>query len=83
MRGFLLATAAVLAITSLSHAAVGVQNHNIILNPDQTRAWVTNNNEGTVSVIDTATDNVINGGTARFMHLAPPLLRGFFSFADL
>ena len=38
---------------------VGVQNHNIILNADQTRAWVTNNNEGTVSVIDTATDKVI------------------------
>jgi len=38
---------------------VGVQNHNIILNPDQTRAWVTNTNDGTVSVIDTATDKVI------------------------
>src|SRR5262245_26761876 len=93
MKELLLATAAVLAITSASHATdtsafqgklyatawfggavsvvdvaarkmtvnvpVGVQNHNIILNPDQTRAWVTNNNEGTVSVIDTATDKVI------------------------
>jgi DNA-binding beta-propeller fold protein YncE len=80
MKELLLATAAVLAITSTSHATdtaafrgklyatawfggavsvvdvaarkmtvnvpVGVQNHNIILNPDQTRAWITNNNEG-------------------------------------
>ena len=38
---------------------VGIQNHNIFLSPDQTRAWVTNNNDGTVSVVDTATDKVI------------------------
>ena len=38
---------------------VGVQDHNVVLNPDQTRAWVTNNNDNTVSVIDTATDRVI------------------------
>ena len=42
-----------------ANVPVGVQNHNIILNPDQTRAWVTNNNEGTVSVLDAATDKVI------------------------
>jgi len=29
---------------------VGVQNHNVILNPDQTRAWVTHNNGDAVSV---------------------------------
>jgi YVTN family beta-propeller protein len=33
--------------------------NNVILNADQTRAWVTNNNEAPVSVIDTATDKVI------------------------
>ena len=51
---------------------VGVQDHNVILNPEQTRAWVTNNNDGTVSVIDTTTDRVIAtvpvgvGPTTRF-----------------
>jgi YVTN family beta-propeller protein len=42
-----------------TNVPVGIQNHNIILKPDQTRAWVTNNNEGTVSVVDTTTDKVI------------------------
>ncbi len=38
---------------------VGIQNHNVALKPNQTQAWVTNNNEGTVSVIDTAAGKVI------------------------
>lgn len=33
---------------------VGVQDHNVVLNPDQTQAWVTNNNDGTVSAFDQA-----------------------------
>lgn len=33
---------------------VGVQNHDVALNPNQTQAWATNNNEGTVSFIDAA-----------------------------
>jgi YVTN family beta-propeller protein len=39
---------------------VGVQDHNVFLSPDQSKAWVTNNNDGTVSVIDTSTDEVVD-----------------------
>ena len=35
---------------------VGVQNHNVFLAPDRKTAWVTNNNDGTVTVLDTATN---------------------------
>jgi DNA-binding beta-propeller fold protein YncE len=32
---------------------VGIHNHNVALRPDQKQAWVTNNNAGTLSIIDT------------------------------
>ena len=32
---------------------VGVQDHNMFLSPGQKVAWVTNNNDGTVSIIET------------------------------
>ena len=58
---------------------VGVQDHNVILNPDQTRAWVTNNNDNTVSVIDTATNRVIAtvpvGVGPRHSYFAPEIGR--------
>ena len=34
---------------------VGIQNHTVFLAPDRKTAWVTNNNDGTVTVLDTAT----------------------------
>ncbi|MGZ8096620.1 MAG: YncE family protein [Methylosarcina sp.] len=40
--------------------SVRVHNHNVALRPDKRQAWVTNNNAGTVSVIDTLTDSIVN-----------------------
>src|SRR5713101_1363272 len=60
---------------TLNTVPVGVQDHNVFLNPDQTEAWVTNNNDGTVSVIDTATDKVTKtiavGAGPRHTFIAP------------
>lgn len=39
---------------------IGVHNHNVALRPDKRQAWVTNNNAGNVSIIDTVTDSIVN-----------------------
>lgn len=39
--------------------SAGVQDHKVYLRPDQKIAWVTNNNDGTVSILDKSTDRVI------------------------
>lgn len=37
---------------------VGIHNHNVALRPDQKQAWVTNNNAGTISIIDSGSNSV-------------------------
>jgi len=61
--------------TKLAHIAVGANPRGIALTPDDAFAFVTNALDGTVSMIDTATNRVVATIAVTSIPLAPQLLR--------
>lgn len=63
-----------------AHIVVGANPRGIALSPDERQAFVTNALDGTVSVIDTATDTVVQTIASTSIPLAPNLLNGKILF---
>ena len=65
---------------AVAHLATGFHPRGVVLSPDERFAYVNNALSGTVTVIDTATDAVVDTIRTTTIPLAPSLLRGKILF---